>query len=134
MVNLSSRLESLTKQLQVPILLDEAAADAVRQSLPSDIGRCRRLGRVRPYGMETVLTVSELLLPANFPGTVTDQQIRDYEEAVDAVIEGRWDDAREILDSFPAKDRAKDFLIVSMARSNYEPPVNWDGIFDMSIK
>jgi adenylate cyclase len=133
-VNMSARLEGMTRQLRVPILIDEMTADAVRQSLPPENGRCRPLGRIRPYGMDVPLMVSELLPPENFPGTITNDQIRVYEEAVDAVIEGRWEDALEFLDSLPVKDRAKDFLIIYMAQNDYEPPENWDGVIDMSTK
>lgn len=133
-VNLGARLESMTKKLRVPILIDEVTADTVRKSLSPEIGRCRRLGRIRPYGMDMPLTVSELLPPENFPGTITDEHIRIYEEGVDAVIEGRWDDALETLGSLPASDRAKDFLLIFIAQNDYEPPDNWNGVIEMSSK
>lgn len=133
-VNVGARLEGMTKQLRVPILIDEVTAEAVRKSLPPESGRCRRLGRIRPYGMDVSITVSELLPPEDFPGTITNEQIRIYEEAVDAVIEGRWGDALETLDSLPSNDRAKDFLIIFIAQNDYEPPDNWDGVIEMTSK
>ena len=63
-VNLASRLEGMTKILQAPILLDEATARIVRQQVPRDVARVRRLAIVRPYGLDTPLEVSELLPPA----------------------------------------------------------------------
>ena len=130
-VNLGSRLEGMTKHLRVPILLDERTAGAVQNGLPRNEGRCRRLCRVRPYGMKSSLMVSELLPPEGFPETITDQNIADYEEAVDAVIEGRWDFALEQLSRLPVKDRAKDFLMIFIAKNHYEPPEDWDGVIDM---
>ena len=62
-VNMGARLEGMTRQLRVPILIDEVTANVVRQSMPPDKGRCRHLGRVRPYGMDVPLMVSELLPP-----------------------------------------------------------------------
>lgn len=133
-VNLASRLEGMTKQLRVPILIDESTAEFIRKSVSRDVCRCRRLGRVRPYGIETALMVSELLPPADHPGTLSDQNIDDYEAAVDAVITGRWPEALELLHQVPAKDRAKDFLTIFIAQHNYEPPLNWDGVIPMPSK
>lgn len=133
-VNIGARLESLTKLLRVPILVDEVTAEAVRTSLSPEIGRCRRLGRIRPYGMDVALTVSELLPVESFPGTISNEHIRIYEDAVDAVIEGRWDDALATLDSLPSSDRAKDFLVIFIAQHDYEPPENWNGVIEMSSK
>lgn len=52
-VNLASRLESMTRQLRVPIVLDEATTSIVRQRLPASEGRLRTLARLLPFGMET---------------------------------------------------------------------------------
>ena len=62
-VNLASRLEGMTKILQAPILLDETTARIVRQQVPREVARVRRLAIVRPYGLDTPLEVSELLPP-----------------------------------------------------------------------
>src|SRR5262249_27090556 len=66
-VNLAARLESLTKYFQVPILVDETTAELLGNPTNHHWVRCRRLARVRPAGMPTGLTVSELL-PAYVPG------------------------------------------------------------------
>ena len=62
-VNLASRLEGMTKQLRVPIVLDEATAAIVNARMDRKEGRTRRLARVLPYGTETPVLVSELLPP-----------------------------------------------------------------------
>jgi adenylate cyclase len=132
--NLASRLESMTKQLRVPILLDEATAEFVRRHLPLSRGRCRRLGCVRPYGMENALVVSELLPPAEQDPTLSDQNLADFNAAVDALLAGKWSDALELLHKVPARDRAKDFLTIFIVQNNYEPPLNWDGVIPMPAK
>ncbi len=43
-VNLASRLETMTKQLRVPILLDEATTAILQRRMNSDVGRLRKLG------------------------------------------------------------------------------------------
>lgn len=133
-VNQGSRLESMTKQLRVSILIDEATADWVRRRMPPTEGRCRRLGRVRPAGMDQAIVVSELVPPATTAGALTDQNIIDYEMAVDDVMRGNWTSALEMLDRLPATDRAKDFLMVYIAQNNYEPPRDWDGVIEMTKK
>ena len=133
-VNLASRLEEMTKQLRVPILLDERTADYVREHMPRSMARTRRLGRVRPYGLETPLMVSELLPPADQDPVFSDRNLADYESAVDALLAGRWSDAIEHLHRVPAKDRAKDFLTIFIAQHNYEPPPHWDGVIPMPSK
>ncbi len=132
-VNLGSRLEGMTKEMRAPILVDEATADYVRKHLPRSEGRIRRLGRVRPAGMINALMVSELL-PSAGPETISDQNIGEYETAVDAVMEGRWPEALELLDQLPVTDRAKDFLMIYIAMNQYEPPNDWTGVVEMYTK
>jgi adenylate cyclase len=132
--NLASRLEGMTKQLRVPILLDEPTADFVRKHLPPSRGRIRRLGHVRPYGLETSLMVSEILPTADEDPTLSDQNVTDYNAAVDALLAGRWSEALELLHKVPAKDRAKDFLTIFIVQNNYEPPPKWDGVIPMPNK
>lgn len=133
-VNLASRLESMTKHLRAPILLDAATAEFARANLPRREGRVRKLGRMRPFGLEMSLMVSELLPPLDLDGTISDANIEMYEAAVDAVIEGRWGPALELLDQVPVFDRAKDFLMQFISQHNYEPYEGWDGVIPMSSK
>lgn len=133
-VNLGSRLEGLTKQLRVPILMDEATAEYVRNSMPAGEGRCRRLGRLRPYGLETSLIVSELLPPENQYPAISDQNIRDFEAAVDALIAGDWPQAIERLNRVPETDGPRQFLMNFMALHGKHPPQNWDGVIALAQK
>ena len=132
-VNLGARLEGMTKQLRAPILMDEATAKHVREFLHQSQGRCRRLGKVRPVGMSTNLMVTELLPPEGV-GTISDATVADYEDAVDAVVDGRWNEAIELLDRLPVEDRAKDFLMIFIAINQYEPPEDWDGVVRLISK
>jgi adenylate cyclase len=133
-VNLASRLEGLTKYFRVPIVVDEATAKWVREELYPDVARCRRLGRVRPKGMKTPVLVSELLPPDSEPGALSNDHLAAHELAVDAFMQGRWDEALEMFDILPASDRAKDLLLIYIAENNYEPPEDWDGVIEMPGK
>ncbi len=133
-VNLGARLESMTKELRASILIDEETAEYVRNHMPASEGRCRRLGRIRPAGMHTDLMVSELLPAADKDARISDQNVKDYESAVDAVMDGRWTEALELLDRLPVEDRTKDFLMIFIAMNQYEPPPDWDGVIRMLKK
>ncbi|MFN0056329.1 MAG: adenylate/guanylate cyclase domain-containing protein [Planctomycetales bacterium] len=133
-VNLGSRLEGMTKQIGVPILIDESTALHLRDALPRNLGRCRRLGRIRPYGIDAALMVSELLPPESQCPEVSDQQIAQFESAVDAVVQGDWGQARSLLQTLPEEDGARAFLADFLARHHDSPPATWDGVITLAMK
>lgn len=133
-VNLASRLEGLTKDLRTEILLDERSAHTARARLPSDVARVRRVARVRPYGLDSALEVSELLPPFAVEPKLTDEHLAAYERALDALQAGQWATAFQLLHLVPADDRVKDFLTVFIAQHNRTAPENWDGIIPMTSK
>ena len=124
----------MTKQLRVPILLDEVAANYVRRHMPASEGRCRRLACVRPYGMDTPLNVSELLPPIQAGSLISDEHIAAYESAVDNFAACRWDEALDLLSGLPGSDRARDFLMIYIASNEYRSPANWDGVISLTSK
>ena len=133
-VNLASRLEGMTKLLGVPILIDEATARAVKELLPPTVARLRRLAKVRPFGMATVLVVNELLPSfSEFP-LLTDEHLVLYEDALDAFVAGDWLRALELLHELPAEDRGKDFLTAFILANRRQPPEDWDGVIPMTSK
>jgi adenylate cyclase len=124
-VNLASRLESMTKMFRVPILLDETSAQRLKRADEGQWARCRRLARVRPYGMaNTVLSVSELLPPAVEPGALAERDRKDYEAALDAFQDGRWADSVSLLQRLPGDGPAQ-FLRAYMDRHQRKPPTAW---------
>ena len=133
-VNLASRLENMTKTLRVGILLDQCTAAYVRKHVSKNVARVRRLAVVRPYGMQQGVEVSELLPPEEDFPQLTDQNIEDYEAAVESFLQGDWPAALEQLHRVPAIDRAKDFLTVYIAQQNRVPPENWDGVIPLMSK
>lgn len=133
-VNLASRLEGMTKQLNVPILLDEDTAEIVRARMGEHEGRTRRLGRILPYGLARPLMVSELLPPLSEFPELTDEHLRLYEEGVEHFIAGRWEDAYRCLHGMPPSDRAQDFLALRIAQHNRTAPRDWDGVIRLPSK
>jgi adenylate cyclase len=133
-VNLASRLEGMTKIVRAPILLDRATAAAVRQQVPRQLARVRRLAVVRPYGLDTSLEISELLPPLSEYPMLTDEHLEFCERAVDAFLAGRWSEAYELLHRSPAEDLVSDFLTVFIAQHKRTPPPNWDGVIPITTK
>lgn len=133
-VNLASRLETMTSQLRVPILLDETLAALVRERLDPTEGRVRRLAKVLPVGLETPLVVSELVPPTADIPELTDTHLARYEQGVDDFIAGHWESAYRYLHDMPATDRAQDFLMALIAQHNRRAPAGWDGIVRLQSK
>ncbi|MDA0835887.1 MAG: adenylate/guanylate cyclase domain-containing protein [Planctomycetota bacterium] len=133
-VNLASRLEGMTKQLQVPIIIDEATAAILRSRDAVDDCRLRKLAKILPYGMENHVVVSELLPAASVQPELTDELIRQFERGVDDFIAGDWESAYRSLHGMPAGDRAQDFLSILIAQHNRAAPANWDGIIRLPGK
>lgn len=127
-VNLASRLESITRELHVPILIDETLDRLVRTQLNPKEARVRRLLQLLPYGMDRELMVSELVPPESQLGLLTQEHLDDFERGVDAFIAGNWDMAWKYLHRMPPDDRAQDFLAMQITQHNRSAPADWDGI------
>jgi adenylate cyclase len=133
-VNLASRLEGMTKILGAPILMDPLTAQAAGAQLPASAGRCRRLAVVTPFGLDTPLTVHELLPPVSESPVFTDEHLRHYEAALDAFGAGQWSQALEFLHRVPTEDTAIDFLEEFILRHRRVPPGNWRGVIPLDRK
>jgi adenylate cyclase len=133
-VNLASRLEGMTKILGAAILMDPQTAKAASAQIQTSAGRSRRLAVVTPAGMETPLTVYELLPPVSEDPVLTDEHLSHYEAALDAFGAGQWSLALECLHRVPTEDTAKDFLEEFILRHRRVPPPNWQGIIPLDRK
>lgn len=133
-VNLASRLESMTRILKSSILVDEETAKLVREQAPPDLLRVRRIAVVVPYGMDQPLEVSEILPPESEYPQLTDEHIAAYEKALDALLDRQWSEALKLLHEVPADDQVKDFLTVFIAQHNRVPPEDWNGAITLPSK
>jgi adenylate cyclase len=133
-VNRASRLEGMTKIMHAPILLDEDTAELVRKHVPRNVARVRRLAKVKPYGLDTPVVISELLPSLADAPDLTDQDLATYEAALDNFISGNWSETLRMLHRLPPDDRVKDFLMVFIVQNNYIAPVNWNGVIALDRK
>ncbi|MBX3424493.1 MAG: FHA domain-containing protein [Pirellulales bacterium] len=130
-VNLASRLQNLTKQIGVAILVDGTTAAALAKGLPEGAERCRRIARLRPAGIDTPVDVHALVPHHAGDEGLSAAELRTYDEAVDAVIAGDWPRARDLLKRMPAQDGPSNFLRVEICRHDGAPPADWDGAFSL---
>jgi adenylate cyclase len=133
-VNLASRLESMTRELHVSVLVDEFLDQQIRQKLAPTEGRVRRLLQIQPYGLDRPLLVSELVPPESCLPSLTDQHLADFEKGVTSFIAGHWSDAWKYLHRMPAEDRAQDYLSMLITQHDRKAPSDWDGIVRMKKK
>lgn len=125
-VNLASRLESMTRRIRAPILIDEVTAQYVRDQVSPNVARVRRVAPIMPYGMDNPTVVHELLPPHGPDCSYTDEDLGAYEQALGAFLNSDWETAWQLLQSVPADDVVKDFLTIHIAQHGRKPPANWD--------
>lgn len=107
----------------------------MRRELLCDVARLRRVaGLIKPYGLDKPVEVTELLPSGRDYPELTDQNLADYERALDLLQAGRWSQAFELLHRVPAEDRVKDFLTVFIAQHNRQPPDTWNGVIPLTSK
>ncbi|MGH7492911.1 MAG: adenylate/guanylate cyclase domain-containing protein [bacterium] len=130
-VNQAARLESLTKKLAVPILVDGSAAAA----LSAENILLRRIAAVRPAGMGQIVQVYELVLPRELGGTgVTESGARSYESALRAFESGDFEAATAAMRAVP-DDQIKLFLSEYLGGMKHQgTPSEWDGVIHLASK
>ena len=131
-VNLASRLESLTKEYGVGILVSENIVKAVPDVI------YRELDRVRVKGKQEPISIYE---PLDFKGKVADQLIDEtdrFHRALERFREQRWDDAEKLLVTLSEADPARKVYKLYLERvANLRlnsPGENWDGVFTFTTK
>ena len=114
-VNLSSRLESMTKRFGAEIIVDEATRNSILQLDQTDQEsplRLRRLAKVRPAGFKAAIDISELLDHGdNKDERLSDHQLAQYESALDALIAGEQESALQQFRLMPTWDGPSQFMI-----------------------
>lgn len=133
-VNLAHRLESMTKTLRAPILIDEATAAIVRARMPAADGRVRMLARVLPYGLATPVLVHELVPPVADQPELTDAHLEQFEKGVAHFLAGDWESAYRALHGMPLGDHVPDFLLHQITQSGRTAPARWDGVIRLPGK
>lgn len=133
-VNLTSRLEGITKQVGASILIDGNMAAQIRESLPATEARMRMVARMRPRGMDDAVDVYQLLPVGAGYDAITDAEIAQYEQAVGEIIDGNWDKAQRLLENLLPEDGPTNYLRGLLAEHGHQPPTGWDGAINLLAK
>jgi adenylate cyclase len=129
-VNLAARLEGLTKQYGVGILVSETTKDATTGIV------YRELDRVRVKGKGQAVSIYE---PVGLTAEVSAQQlelIKQFHEMLKCYRSQQWDEALAILQRLPKSDEVLIKLYMNrIAEKRAHPPGNeWDGVTSFTTK
>ncbi len=131
-VNLAARLEGLTKEYGVGILVSENIVATVQDIVYRELDRVRVKGKLEP------ISIYE---PIGKKGEVPDQIIEEidrFHRALDLVRSQKWDEAEAALTKLIEADPkrkvyAKYMDRVATLRAN-PPGDNWDGVYTITHK
>jgi adenylate cyclase len=131
-VNLASRLEGLTKEYGVGILVSENIVNRVPIAIYREMDRVRVKGKLEPIS---------IFEPAGLKGEVPDQtldEIDRFHRSLERYREQRWDDAQSLLTPLAQADPKRKVYQVYLERISImraKPPgSNWDGVFTFTTK
>ena len=128
-VNRAARLETATKSLGVPILIDEGVAKALAQG--RSWCRVRRVAKVLPKGIMTPVMIAELLPPEldRAGPNMTESNRLLFEAALTKFLNGDWTGFRSMVRNLPA-DGPVNFITRYIDRPDHpngRPPDDWSG-------
>lgn len=131
-VNLGSRLEGLSKQYGVTLVVSEYTRNAVPDYV------YRRLDRVRVKGKDQPVLILEPAGPQEQVSDPVRTNIERFHQALDAYAVRDWDQAEELLQQLIARgdDRKVYHLYLDRIAHFREepPPADWDGVFTHETK
>lgn len=135
-VNLSARLEGLTRKYQVPNIISETTRDSAPGFVYRELDFVRVVGRQEPVrlfeliGVEGKVTVAEM------------HEIKCFERVLAAYRSQQWDQAQDLVDALlqnlPESRRATSLYSVYNARiqnlRQRQLPADWDGVHTFDKK
>ncbi|PHS19009.1 MAG: hypothetical protein COA78_01195 [Blastopirellula sp.] len=131
-VNIASRLESMTKTMQMPILTDQATALKV-MPLPSGYpAHLSPIATVLPYGMAEPVTVHSL--QGKLPTPLEQEHESIYQQGLTHFQNGQFALATEQLQTLPEDYPAGKFLEKKIVQYQAETPDNWAGVIRFDRK
>ena len=131
-VNLASRLEGITKEYHVPLIISEATYRQVASQFV-----CRELDKIRVKGKNQPVTIYELLDTEAEKSKYT-ELLAHFEQAMLAYRAQDWGVAAAgfaaILQKFPDDGPSRAFLNRALEFSKAAPEAEWDGVYVMKTK
>lgn len=131
-VNLGSRLEGITKNYGVGIIIGETT----RAMLPEFT--CRLLDRVRVKGKEQAIEIFEPIGETSALSTVVLQEVACWNAMMQAYFAQSWDDAEKLLQQARSQGAAEHYTSIYAERIAYwranPPTAGWDGVTTFTTK
>ncbi len=127
-VNLASRLQGLSRRLNIPILIDDVTAQCVSDSEFDTGTSLRACGRFRFAGMSKPVIVFELM------STPDANLLLTSEAAVQAFVDGDWSACTSCVQQLPPDDAVARMLMDQMAARSFQAPSDWDGVVSLCGK
>ncbi len=131
-VNLGSRLEGLTKQYGVEIIVNETTKEAVPEYL------YRELDRVKVKGKDNSVVIYE---PVGLHEEVKESvvaELAEYEQALENYRQQRWKMAKEqfslLCKKYPFKKLYQIYAVRVEHFMENPPDDNWDGVYTFTTK
>ncbi len=131
-VNLASRLEGLTKEYGVGILVSENIVRTVSNVVYRELDCVRVKGKLEPISI-----YEPVGLHAEVSSQVVDE-IGEFQRALRRYRAQKWDEAESLLTALSQADPTRKVYRVYLNRvadlRNHPPGANWDGVFTFSTK
>jgi adenylate cyclase len=131
-VNLGSRLEGITKEYGVGLVVGELTKIAAPEFLYRELDRVKVKGKNEPVPIfEPVALVSEA-------GADVIREIEEWHQALALVREQQWDRAETLLAQLHGKQPSRALYTIYLDRISYyranSPGENWDGVTTFKTK
>ncbi|EDY85899.1 adenylate/guanylate cyclase [gamma proteobacterium HTCC5015] len=133
-VNLGSRLEGLTKQYGVTLIVSETTAEAVPECDYLELDRVRVKGKSEPVTIYEPIGLSIDLSKEER------SEVRRFNKALELYRSQRWDQAEQEIFSLAQSTNTKDRKVYQIYLERIQlfrkepPPENWDGVFTHTSK
>jgi adenylate cyclase len=131
-VNLASRLEGITKQYHVQLIISEATYRHVASQFV-----CRELDKIRVKGKTQPVNIYELMDVAENRAAY-ESLLNAFDHAMQEYRKQNWGEAAnrfaEVLSTFPDDGPTQVFLERAFEFSENAPEGEWDGVYVMKTK
>ena len=131
-VNLGSRLEGLTKQYGVSMIVSESVKTAVSDYV------FRELDRVRVKGKDKPVAIFEPLGTQAEQDSATRQELERYHQALQLYRQQQWNDAESLFQTLHQKTPSRLIYKIYLDRILYfrehPPEQHWDGVTTFTTK
>jgi len=132
-VNLGSRLEGITKQYGVAMIISETTQQVIAEDYI-----CRELDRVRVKGKDQPVAIFEPVGLKQDVDSQTLEEIALYEQALASYRQQQWQSAENILSQLQQQSPKRLLYQIYAERVAYfqkNPPAeNWDGVYTFTTK